>query len=301
MLKEKTHIKKLLKTLKINPVKITKARESHSSEVYILELSDRKKAVLKIPYSKLKLKREINMLNLLKGKLSVPELLDIWEGDNEITGALILSYIKGTPLSDKEPISKNMAYQMGKLLGKLHENKLKDYGELTIESDNSHKKIKWWPFLKKNFELWVNECKEIMEPSFLDKCIKEFEFFFTDLPPAEPPCTVHFDFRPGNILVDKGINIKGLIDFESSRGGSPDIDFTKMKLYVWDKNKGTKEAFIDGYEEIKKSPLIDKTLQFYLFYNGFGGVAWYVRRGKKDHNFYNENMKQLQDILRFKT
>ena len=296
MEKEK-QLKKSLKIFKLKPDRIEEAKESHSSDVYILELADKKKKVLKIPYSKLKLKREINMLDLLKGKLPVPELLDIWEGDNEITGALLLSYIKGEPLSDKNPVSKDLSYQMGKLLGELHKNSLKNYGELTVEHDKNGKKTEWWYFLKRKFKMWINECKEIMDPSFLEKCIKKFDLMFENLPPAEPPCAVHGDFRPGNILVSRNNNIEGLIDFESSRSGSPNMDFTKIKLHVWDKNKGTKEAFIQGYKGAKKLPPIEKTLDFYLFYNGFGGVAWYVRRGKKDHKFYNENMKQLNDIL----
>ncbi|WP_244188406.1 phosphotransferase [Paenibacillus kribbensis] len=33
------------------------------------------------------------------------------------------------------------------------------------------------------------------------------------------------DFRPGNILVN-GNEVAGIIDFESARGGSSEIDFT---------------------------------------------------------------------------
>lgn len=37
----------------------------------------------------------------------------------------------------------------------------------------------------------------------------------------------HMDFRPGNILVN-GNEVAGIIDFESARGGSSEIDFTKV-------------------------------------------------------------------------
>lgn len=70
---------------------------------------------------------------------------------------------------------------------------------------------------------------------------------------VDAPCLVHMDFRPGNILVDNGLNIVGLIDFESAHGGSSEIDLTKVKQYVWDvypntKNEMRETRFKEGFE-----------------------------------------------------
>ncbi|WP_430103640.1 phosphotransferase [Peribacillus simplex] len=68
------------------------------------------------------------------------------------------------------------------------------------------------------------------------------------------PCVVHMDFRPGNILVLNESKISGLIDFESAHGGPSEIDFTKIKQYVWDVYPETKEEFILGYKSIRTLP-----------------------------------------------
>jgi aminoglycoside phosphotransferase (APT) family kinase protein len=45
--------------------------------------------------------------------------------------------------------------------------------------------------------------------------------------------SVHMDFQPGNIQInDRGV--AGIIDFESTRGGASEIDFTKMNRYIWE-------------------------------------------------------------------
>jgi aminoglycoside phosphotransferase (APT) family kinase protein len=62
------------------------------------------------------------------------------------------------------------------------------------------------------------------------------------------------DFRPGNILVN-GNKVMGIIDFESVRIGSTEIDFTKINRDIFVKYPGTMEAFQRGYESIR--PIID--------------------------------------------
>jgi hypothetical protein len=89
-----------------------------------------------------------------------------------------------------------------------------------------------------------------------------------------------------------------LIDFESCRGGSADLDFTKVKDEVWDVYPGTKEAFLEGYTSVRKPPRIDATLPFYELYNAFGGVAWCVRRGQTGDPFLHRNWKKLEQVVR---
>ena len=95
---------------------------------------------------------------------------------------------------------------------------------------------------------------------------------YARLPEPDGPCWTHFDYHPGNILVIED-NISGLIDFESSHGGSADMDFIKIKLQVWDKYPGTKTAFIEGYSTVRRLPDIENTLPFYTLYVAFGGIA----------------------------
>jgi Ser/Thr protein kinase RdoA (MazF antagonist) len=277
--------------LNINPSEIHPVPDSYSSEVYRLTLEDGEDVVLKIPFNKIKVSREYRMLTRLKGKLPVPEVLGYWEGDGEITGALLLSFIDGLPLSGE--ISDDMAYKMGKLLGRLHSLRAEGYGDGIGESAEPE----WWQGIKDRFTEWVEDCRKIMPESELRQCINLFESIFTNLPPPDGPCVVHFDYRPGNILV-RGSEIAGLIDFESARGGSADIDFVKIKIYVWDLFPSSKEMFIRGYGDVRKVPDLEITLPFYEFYNAFGGVAWCVRREQTHTPFLEENMVRLQRMLK---
>lgn len=281
--------KKYIDQLGINVSDVFNVPESFSSEVYSLLLKNGEKVILKIPYNKSKLLREYKMLELLKDKLPVPKVLDFFEGNENLKGALLLSYIDGNPIIGE--IDKKLAYDMGELLAKLHVVPMKYY---QLTEDNTKD---WWISIKTRFKEWTKECENGMTPHMLNKCIKVFEKMYKDLPTPDGPCVIHFDYRPGNILT-KNNEIKGLIDFESSRGGSSDIDFTKSKLYVWDKYIGTKEAFINGYKSIRPLPDIEKTLPFYLFYNGFGGVAWCVRRNELNGEFMKENMEQIKEIIK---
>lgn len=283
-----SNLKKAIDAFQLNPTDISSVPESFSSEVYSVTLKGGEKAILKIPYSKTKLLREKKILDLLKNTLPVPKVLDFWEGNNEVTGAFLLSYIDGEPISGE--IDRELASQMGKLLASLHNVPMEAY-----EYSETYKND-WWKSILETFENWQEHCKPVMDKDLYSQCIELFHKMYEKMPPADGPCVTHMDYRPGNILV-KDSKIAGLIDFESSRGGSSSIDFTKSKLYVWDRYEGTKEAFIKGYQSVRSLPDLESTLPFYLLHNAFGGVSWCVRRNQLDGDFYKENINQLKMIL----
>lgn len=280
-------VNKIIKNFRLNVQKIIAVPESYSSEVYCLILANNEKVILKIPYSQRKLFRELEMLELLEDKLPVPKVLDFWEGDEETPGAFLLTYIQGEPIT--ELVDLKLAGQMGELLARLHQIPMKSYNLVQNESD-------WWKSIHTTFLNWIPECKQVMSSNLLSNCIKVFEQFYQNLPEPDGPRVVHLDYRPGNILVNNS-KIAGLIDFESARGGSADLDFTKPKIYVWDKYPKTKEEFIKAYESIRPLPDIAKTLPFYLFYNAFGGIAWCVKRKQLEGDFFKENLEQLKQTL----
>lgn len=287
-------INKVIKVMKLKVRDMDSVPESYSSKVCSLILENNEKVILKIPYNRNKLLKEYKMLELLEDKLPTARILDFWEGNDEISGALLLSFIDGEPITNK--INCKTAFQMGKLLARLHnveidKNKLEDTYKLIYTEKN-----KWWQTIRKWFEDCIDDCKYILDAELLNKCITIFDFYYKDLPEPDYPSVVHMDYRPGNLLI-KDSNIAGLLDFENSRIGSADIDFSKMKIYVWDLYPETKKEFLKGYSLIRPLPDFERTLPFYVLFNTFTGVSWCVKRGKIYDNFCNQNIIKLKEII----
>ncbi|MDF2652472.1 MAG: phosphotransferase, partial [Paenibacillus sp.] len=120
---------------------------------------------------------------------------------------------------------------------------------------------------------------------------------FYALPDPDGPCIVHMDFRPGNILVN-GNEVAGIIDFESARGGSSEIDFTKVNRYIWEVNPRTKLPFIEGYQSIRPMLALERVLPFYDIYDAFSAVVWCKNRGiEKNQTFLQENIFTLRNSV----
>ncbi len=281
-------INKLIKIFNLDVNKIIDVPESYSSTVNILLLNSGEKVVLKIPFNKTKLYREKIILQTLNGVLPVPELLNFYSGISDIPGALLLSYIDGEPIVGD--INSELSFECGALLGQLHEIRMDNY----CLGDNPSQK--WWPSIYNRFNLWIDECKSIVDDNVLHQAIGVFHEMTEHMKEDYSPVLVHFDFRPGNILIREN-KIVGLIDFESSRGGSADLDFTKMNKYMWDKYEGSKEAFIAGYESIRELPDIEHSLPVYDLYNAIGALAWCVRRNKLDDPFFYENLNIVKKYI----
>ncbi|NIK79243.1 hypothetical protein FHS15_004401 [Paenibacillus castaneae] len=98
--------------------------------------------------------------------------------------------------------------------------------------------------------LWKESCNEILDPELYERCTLHFDGVFSALPDPDGPCIVHMDFRHGDLLVI-GYKATGIIDFESARGGSSEIDFTKMNRYIWRVNPRTELPYLKDYQTIR--------------------------------------------------
>ena len=235
------------------------------------------------------------MLETLKGVLPVPEVLDIWYGDEHTIGALLLSSVQGVPCT--EVIDDQLSYQMGMYLAMLHEVSTPGYGYHVADGFKILNHNNWRLHIRSNFEKWTESCKEILDSKLYERCILHFDGVFSALPDPDGPCIVHMDFRPGNILVN-GNEVAGIIDFESARGGSSEIDFTKVNRYIWEVNPRTKIPFIEGYQSIRPMVALERVLPFYDFYDAFSAVVWCKTRGiEKNQTFLQENILTLRNSV----
>jgi aminoglycoside phosphotransferase len=272
---------------------INEVEDSHSSTVFKCTMYNGENVFLKIPFTKLKFQRELEAYEILKGRVSIPELMDYWSGDEECPGAFLLSELKGKPLTSYATSS--IAYQVGILHAEMHSIRPPAEKELTSIINEYPN---WSNFVEKQFYSFAEDVRAILEESFYNKAIGKYEKMKQQLPSPDGPSFVHMDFRPANIIVDDD-KVLGMIDFESVRFGSTEIDFTKLYRDFLSKDGSLYKAYQEGYKSIR--PLIDleNVLPFYQFTDAFNSIGWCKRRGiEKNRLFLEENLMRLKEWFR---
>src|SRR6056297_3102003 len=111
-------VQQVINQFKLNVLAIEDVPQSFSSEVYKIKLMDQRDVYIKIPYSKLKLEREHTVLERLRQEVPVPQVLDYWEGNDDVTGAFLLSAINGLPITGE--VDAALAYDIGVHHAKMH-------------------------------------------------------------------------------------------------------------------------------------------------------------------------------------
>ena len=269
-----------------------KVEDSHSSTVYKVTLLKGQNLFLKIPYTKLKYQRELEAYEILEGRVAIPRLLDYWSGDEECPGAFLLSELKGKPLTPQA--SPAAAFQVGVLQATMHNIEPPSGKVLTgIQNEFST----WSMFIEKQFYSFAEDVKVVVDEGLYTQAIEKYEAMKQQIPSPDGPSFVHMDFRPANIIVD-GNQVSGMIDFESVRFGSTEIDFTKLYRDFLSFDPTLYQAFKEGYQSIR--PIIDLeiVLPFYLFTDAFNSVGWCKRRGiEKNAVFLEENLERLKKFL----
>ena len=264
---------------------IEQVPESNSAIVRILTLNNQQKAILKIHWSAKKAKRERQALLELKHLPHIPNLLDSFIEANG--HALLIEYLDGVPISHPKNLTPTMAYQIGEMMAGIHGVKRPDFwGQPS-----------WKAFLELKVKEYIANCQPDTSLTNLDKAKTAFYQLLPQVGQYESACLTHFDLRLGNILAKNG-KVVGIIDFESSRGGSGDMDFYKLWREVWLSYPSLKSAMTAGYESIRPIQVdLDKVLPLYAIYNNLGGLAWCVIRGQVGSDFYQMNVVSLEKAI----
>ncbi|ANU13294.1 hypothetical protein B481_2711 [Planococcus halocryophilus Or1] len=285
-------IKRVLEKFAFHPAAINKVEDSFSSTVYKCALHTGENVYVKIPYTKLKYQRELDAYKLLTGKVPVPQMLDYWSGDSECPGAFLLTELKGKPLTTD--VSSEVAFRVGILHARMHAI-CPPVDQETTRIENEFPN--WLSFIESKFLDFAEDVKEIVEDELYAKSMKKFIELKQQLPAPDGPSFIHMDFRPGNIIVD-GEKVLGMIDFESVRFGSIDIDFTKLYRDFLSFDADLYHAYQAGYRTIKPLLDLEKVLPFYQFLDAFNSIGWCKRRGvEKNAAFLKENLAILKRIL----
>ncbi|MGN7388320.1 aminoglycoside phosphotransferase family protein [Sporosarcina sp. SAFN-015] len=284
-------LKRVIQQFDLNVISINEVEDSHSSTVYKCNLVNRENIFVKIPYTKLKCKRELEAYEILKDRVSIPKMLDYWPGDETCPGAFLLSELKGQPLTKKN--SPAIAFQVGVLHATMHQIQPPS-SQLTGIQDEFPD---WSCFVESQFYSFAEDVKEVLDETLYRLAIEQFETMKRQLPPADGPSFIHMDFRPANIIVQED-KVSGVIDFESVRFGSTEIDFTKLHRDFLSFDLKLDQSYKEGYNTIR--PLIDLevVLPFYQFTDAFNSIGWCQRRGIEKHaSFLTENISILKRVL----
>lgn len=66
----------------------------------------------------------------------------------------------------------------------------------------------------------------------------------------------------GETVYENNNMVVGIIDFESARAGSSEIDFTKINRYVWEVNPQSRIPYKEGYTTIRPQMDLETILPF---------------------------------------
>jgi hypothetical protein len=138
----------------------------------------------------------------------------------------------------------------GEILGKIHEVPVNKYGkkneEIACEASE---------FYRKYFKSVLDSLKKY--DYFIFKMVSDIveKYFGDEFYSGLSPVLLHHDYHMKNILIDNA-NKMFIIDWDSARGGIPEVDFIKMKYLTLNKcGMDNVFAFLEGYKKVKQLPM----------------------------------------------
>lgn len=262
--------------------------ESFSSAVLSFVADDDRHYVLKRHWARNKAEREASALRALAAHPEFPALLATSEHDGTIT--LLIEGLDATPWANVAETPRELLRYLGRAMALLHQSKAESFDGM--ES--------WHALLIGNADRYVDSIgtddRELAERA---RALLSSHLF--EVPASEEPCLVHFDLRPGNVLVRDG-HLVGIIDFEACRGGHPSMDFFKLwqqvDPYVPD---GLSEILL-GYcgvaettDAWTEAASLRRLMQIYAAYHGLAGLAWCHVRDDFRGDFLAVNRRLIRD------
>lgn len=249
--------------------------------VYKVTKADGQVCILKICPDERHFHREVLFMNRLSDKLPVPHVIDVAEPK-----AILMEYIPGRVLEPAD-IDEKMAFECGKWLAKIHQNRCSGYGDLIKPSLCDDPSLHFTD----KFEEGLRECSQVLPQELLEKCRQFYKAHLGLLSKVDGPCIIHRDYRPGNLMLHEG-KIRGIIDWSSARSGFAEEDLCS----VWPHRK----SFLEGYASVRPVPEFTSMLPLLMLSKAVACVGFTIRRGTwktKDALFYERNRNLIESIL----
>jgi aminoglycoside phosphotransferase (APT) family kinase protein len=264
--------------------------------VYKVTTASGKEYVLKICSRQGDYLRESYFLKSFEDKIPVPRIIQLVEPEKDIHGAILMECLPGHLLNIAD-INEKLAYETGCILAKIHATKTQGHGDLTQPNQlSTDPRI---PFTLK-FEEGIDECKDHFPSALIDQCRIAFDRQINLLSEADGPCTVHRDFRPGNVMVFNN-QIQGVIDWSSGRGGFAEEDFSPIEQGEWSQNHSHKKALLTGYASIRPIPHYLELMPLLRLSKAIGVIGFTVKCGtwnSAHSRLYQWNRRHLEELLK---
>lgn len=225
------------------------------ANVFKITQPDGKDFVLKICYRKGDYFRETYFLKHFQGRVPIPHVVRVVPPDVDLDGAILMECLPGQLLKI-ENLDRNLCYEIGSLLARIHLDRVKGYGDLT-EPDQLSSDARV-PFTLK-FEEGLDECRDHLPSTLMANVRRYYDQHIDLLLSTDGPCIIHRDFRPGNLIIEHG-KVRGIIDWSSARGGFTEEDFCPLEFGEWSTNPSYRDSFLAGYSSIRKVPHYQRIL-----------------------------------------
>ena len=267
--------------------------ESYSSEVDRLVLTDGQVVFLKRPYTAEKWYRERGWIHALERFVPVPHIL-AEAAPGKTTGAFVLAALPGqAPIT----MTKKLAYEIGRTLAMLHTCTGEAYGEYTEDGFYAYPVQDWRRFRNEKLDGFMPFITTELDPVFLENIQTELVRREQSLPEPSRPVATHCDFRLANLLT-VGDQVTGVIDFETTRYGAVEMDFTKIVRNLNTFGSIYVTAFQEGYATLHSDVPIETYLAYYRLWEALTAVGWCIKRGLEEHRaFFEENIMLIEPEL----
>jgi len=247
--------------------------EGMVATVYKVLEDNSRSCVLKVCESPFDCANEVYFLRFFSKQILVPKIISTVPPGPENFGAVLMEYLPGDLLTP-HTITKEIAFEIGKSLAIIHENKSNGFGYLNRNLDLSPDPTLHF---KAKFEEGIDECKGHLPQDVILKSLNYFNDSLKLLEYVDGPGIIHRDFRPGNIIIHQN-TLRGIIDWSSARSGFAEDDFCSIEHGEWGNFNGYKNVFLDGYRSVRAVPNYNAVVPLLRLNRAIAVIGFTVKR-----------------------
>lgn len=264
--------------------------------VYNVIAIDGSKYILKICTRDEDYFREIYFLKYFSEKIPVPRIYHVIPPESDLQGAILMEQLSGR-LLEKNDLTNEISYEIGVLFARIHQNQESKYGDLVKPNELTSDPR---DHFTQKFDEELAECRGHLSKKLLTQCQNFYEKNINLLANVDGPCIIHRDFRPGNIMIDKG-KIQGIIDWSSARSGFAEEDFGRLGLEEEPFDSKSKNAFLKGYSSIRPIPNYTKIMPILKLSRTIAIVGFCIKNKTWDtshEQLYKLNLNLLNEFFK---